>query len=788
MVPSASGGGLPPALRVNTIQSTRLIIAFLVVGTTLLTLPLGTAQFDTAGAENNAVIGATAAVNRVSMDSDGSGLLIIAAQTTTGSETTVALGNHDDGFTVVDLDIDAGLPATSPLAAKLNETTYLVLAATDITGPGFEAQLYLTEDSGGTWASIKTLVLFRAPTDGIFVYNLAVSETGAIYLIWEEDEDDVYFSASRNLGSSWTTAVELADNNGTPGQSGTEFCPAISSADIWSLDDTNFVFLYYCDSATTEDIWLLRSDDGGSFWTINGAAGTHVYDCGINGVCSQVDLGGNGDYAGASSKVTGTDQIIVYTETGGLDDFGFDGTLGSLSHTNNIDRNAAGNQILLHDKGTTPSIYLRDSDVAAWTIYNPTVLVSNSGKNGAVAITDTHAYYAYPNDNLGSTNNGRLEVLSFAAPIPDITGATSYWCSNPSITDFGGDPDADFGYNYVEQVDFFTDGGLAGDQVADVGSDLEDGYEFTSESDNAAYMGKGWGSPATYARTVFRIESDQEGRDSVFRAHMSFVENAVPSSTTKGDGLTTEAFTDYIAARFEENGNQWQITLTYNNNGQPSPLQYQGAINYNANPNNPRTFSLTVSTEGNGWARIQDETGETTILNVTNLAESGLPFLEALHGSAIMYSQWFVTTGSNTILNSYTFLDDNEDAGQNDDSTCIFFREGTLGQNVSVEGDQGTVPGSVVLDPPEPEPEGSSFLFDADNIDTQLFIGFLLVAGMVFIGVRQGVGQAAIGALFFVGLFLGYSLGWIPLWVILVIFTISLAAIFVLPRQSKDGV
>lgn len=78
-------------------------------------------------------------------------------------------------------------------------------------------------------------------------------------------------------------------------------------------------------------------------------------------------------------------------------------------------------------------------------------------------------------------------------------------------------------------------------------------------------------------------------------------------------------------------------------------------------------------------------------------------------------------------------------------------------------------------------PEGG--LFGA--ISGTLFMGFLLVFGVIWMGIRQGAPGMAIGALFFVGLGLAYAIGWMPIWMIVVLTLLSVGASFLIPKADN---
>lgn len=83
-----------------------------------------------------------------------------------------------------------------------------------------------------------------------------------------------------------------------------------------------------------------------------------------------------------------------------------------------------------------------------------------------------------------------------------------------------------------------------------------------------------------------------------------------------------------------------------------------------------------------------------------------------------------------------------------------------------------------------PIPEGGLF----GLISGTLFMAFLLIFGVVWMGIRQGAPGAAIGALFFVGLGLSYAIGWMPIWMIVVMSLLAFGASFLLPKSgNSDG-
>lgn len=355
------------------------------------------------------------------------------------------------------------------------------------------------------------------------------------------------------------------------------------------------------------------------------------------------------------------------------------------------------------------------------------------------------------------------------------------FCANPG--------ESNFGYDYVEGVEF-------NDDIFTAGISLEDAFVFEGDSGNSEYLAKGYnpGSEAFLVRA--RLEASGEGTSSKFR--IAFTTGATVLTAGSGGDLTTDLaassdgedggnFDNHVQIIFIENSNSWGISAWYNVAG-AGLTQIPGSLNYGANPNTPTTFQVVINS---GTTDLPTSVDNHTIFDIgdnaigvqdgegNHIFSWGLP---AGLFNAEWKDQWFIGKGVSA-ANAFTYLDDTDQL-QDDDSTCLWDLLGTGTRT----GSAGLAPGSTIIDPPD-EPEGGfSSLFDPDNIDSQLFIGFLLVAGMVFMGIRQGFPAAGIGALFFIGLFLGYALGWIELWIILVLFVVSLAAVWFLPKPSGDGV
>jgi len=415
---------------------------------------------------------------------------------------------------------------------------------------------------------------------------------------------------------------------------------------------------------------------------------------------------------------------------------------------------------------------------------------------GIAAVTDSSAtgsFIAY------------LDDWSVEGYTPDAD-ENNIFCSDIGITNFNADPDADFGYNYVEDVDIFSP-----DQGSGPG-DLTDGYSFSGNSGDYSYMGKGWTPGSKALRVNFTIESATEGQSSVFRAAFSEV-SGTPSSSTKGNGDNTGAFAQHLAVRFREVGNDWRIDLeeVQSTGGTTSEL---GPSFLGYTPNSARSFTLWVDTRttalgpsnsafGSNGGSIQAGSYIAVTTPNENLPDADNQIilyqrLSSFWDNDLLLSQWFVGADVNGApLNARTFLDDN-DAGQDDQSTCIFTMDGAA--SVSI-GARGTIGGSSGNDGDGNATSGCTTVFcvDSSTVPTGFtvaafngFLGLILMATITVGGVSavgadtgkvKGLG-IAVAAFAVIGYLIGLYFGLLPLWPVVAAVVIAGAVVFV---RFKSG-
>lgn len=364
------------------------------------------------------------------------------------------------------------------------------------------------------------------------------------------------------------------------------------------------------------------------------------------------------------------------------------------------------------------------------------------------------------------------------------TGPRNFFCSDIGTLNFGGDPNADYGYNYVEDVDTEVQGVGYGD------SEFADGFHFSGDSGDFAYMGKSWTPGTRGLQAYFRIEASVDGQDSVFRTAFSEV-SGTASATTKGNGINTQHFGSHLAVRFTEVGNDWRINLEEVQTSGGSTSELGGAF-LGFNPNTPTTFFLTVDTRsGRNYVNVGslDSDGDpTVILNQT---------LSSFWTDDLLLSQWYVGQDVDGGVNAHTFLDDH-DNGQGDFSTCLYDLT-TAGS--AATGSQGTtdteVPGasetststttcaSVVCVDETSVPEGFS-VSGFNGFLGLIMVGMIVAGGtQVIYGEGTGRGVGIVIAVFvFLGYMIGLFLGLLPIWPLVVL---ALGAIGLIILRARSG-
>lgn len=382
-----------------------------------------------------------------------------------------------------------------------------------------------------------------------------------------------------------------------------------------------------------------------------------------------------------------------------------------------------------------------------------------------------------------------VDGIDYGAVASDVAG--SIFCAAPS--------EDNFGYDYNEEVEYVEEG-------ESVAVSLEDSFEFSGDSDNTAYLAKAFEPGTKAVATAFRVESAPTitDTDSIFRVAYTTGAATLSQGSSGDDGADMTAasngedggnFNDHVQVWLQEVADHWEIRIRTNVGGAGLTTQ-GGTVNY-GDPDIATTFIFEVNSAATGYtdhpladredtpffgftgpgastARLLDPDGDVII-------ERALP---AGLVDAEWKDQWFMGKGDNNLGSAETYLDDNQDVGQDSNSTCIYDLTGTA----TVVGSSGTTPNSETPDfePPADDSTCTAIFcppaagiggLSSDSIS--LFLGIVIVASFAAsMSSKTGAGAAGIAIFALLGVFIAYALGYIPLWVILVLFSIGLGAIF----------
>lgn len=361
------------------------------------------------------------------------------------------------------------------------------------------------------------------------------------------------------------------------------------------------------------------------------------------------------------------------------------------------------------------------------------------------------------------------------------TGIGVRFCANPLEHDPEGDASSDnpnYGYTYRRGGTYF-DQGEPGGEVTGIG--LSTGFEYggTSSESSWDYSAKQFttGSEAMHANIT--IEAGTDASSSVFRVNFATVSGAAPSATTKGNGLDTQNFANHAEAQFTENGDRWQIQLYYVTGG-GTRTQLGPAVNHGS-ANDARSYSVWSDNRGaTPWIAVKDSAGATVITSNSTTPGTLATFQSAFSGDEI-FDIWYVGYGTG-LFTANTALDNNEAEAGN--STCMFDDVGTA----VADGSAGTSPADLVPPDVDPDPSDECAALvcpPAEGIGglsseaLSLFLGIVLIASFAAsMNEKTGAGAAGLAIFALLGVFLAYALGYIQLWVLLVLFAIGLGAIF----------
>lgn len=401
---------------------------------------------------------------------------------------------------------------------------------------------------------------------------------------------------------------------------------------------------------------------------------------------------------------------------------------------------------------------------------------------GATATMDTFVY--------NPTGSGRISYFDDILPSATLPIPGSRFCADPTLG-----ASADWGYDYKEDVTF------EGSTPATIS--LGDGFLFELSNGDNGYLGKGFSTGSTGFRMNARIEAGSESSGSLVRLAYTTGATALAAGSTNdlttdataaGNGQNTGNFANNVQAVFTEESDHWNIALKAATGGGSLTTLFGGSANYNANPNNPHTFAFLVNT-AQAIAQVYQvgSDGNLSTLIISANIPAGLQ-------DASLKDAWIIATGQDLLLDADTAVDDSDDDGDNDDSTCIFDLVGTS----VVTGSGGILPGSQVPDVVEDDEEEqatctTALCVDSTNVPPgftaatlNAFLGVLLVAGIAVGGTvgiygeqpKQKISGAVVGGFLGLGYLVALYFGLLPMWPIVAAVVIMAGAVIMKPRSG----
>lgn len=676
-------------------------------------------------------------------------------------------------------------------------------------GSGTNFDLWYSQDDGATWSQ-RLNVDCAGGGGNCAIWDISgpgVAGTIDVLLKTSGATSTLYDKHSTDWGATWTTE-SLNDNAGAVGGTST----AQINVGLGATNGFGASIIYEEDSITNPDSALVSfagvdgklyqvSTADHFFWTVPyttnlGSTPDPIdltTDCPTEGTTPTADDNGvglagfkDGSYVTVTPRKTGASNnyLCSVAEDESGDSYPSTSPSANVENNGGLSGSTNGGRGIIASNGvqfitatrvgTTNSVLYRPTSTDPWqVVYSGEFNTIDYG----LTATDTRAWFAYINNAAG----GPLTIAG-----ADMTAPTSgvVFCADPSLEPGEDDSTDFFGYEYVEDWTYSADLVAEDELGADI--ELDDGWFADLPEGDSAYFGKGFNSGSKALTVNFRIEAGVDTHDSVFRVAFTTGQDGTPSATTKGDGTDGDNFDDHVGLRFVEEGNDWRITFRQNIGG--TSYATIGSSFTHGNPNSPTTYAFKVDS--------RDLSMKLYLGNATDGELIETRSMSSAFQDELWQDQWFVATGTSSLFSAATVLDDNTDEGAagNDDSTCIFDDAG----GAVPTGSPGSTPGSTIPDDEDAGGGGSEcsgFLCSPPGgiggisaAGINLFLGFLFILGVVWMGISKGIGAAGIGALLVIGLFMAYALGLIPLWVILVIFVIALAAVWFLPKGGGDGV
>jgi BNR repeat protein len=152
---------------------------------------------------------------------------------------------------IVNLSNEPG-SSTNPEIAVSGANVYLVWSQSNAAGTLWDISFRRSTDNGATW---KPTVKVASNVGG--TAPQVVSAGSNVYVLWEQNNGEIYVRRSTNNGATWQAIVNLSNN---PGAS-TDGQIAVSGANVYVM----WFQRSAADSSLT-DVFFRRSTDGGATW------------------------------------------------------------------------------------------------------------------------------------------------------------------------------------------------------------------------------------------------------------------------------------------------------------------------------------------------------------------------------------------------------------------------------------------------------------------------------------------------------------------------------------------
>lgn len=305
----------------------------------------------------------------------------------------------------------------------------------------------------------------------------------------------------------------------------------------------------------------------------------------------------------------------------------------------------------------------------------------------------------------------RAVYLDDIGPLVSVDNTVKSFCADPNVINFDGNSATpttttgasdDYGYDYRRGGTFFQDG----DNPAGIG--LSSGFDYSGTSSAEGqwdYSAKHLSTGTKAMHENITIEADDSGSTSKFRVNFHTAVSSNPDDTAKGNGLNTGHFADHVEARFQEDGNDWQISFWYAkaalNGGDRTQLG--GSVNYGT-PNDAKPYTIWFDSRatalgppdsafgGSGGNLVAGPYIAITVPVSTSGEPNGIVAYRSLVGISgnpfaenVVGDVWNIGEGDVGLLSStwHTAIDENIQQGDDTsdeggfDSTCIFDDAGT---------------------------------------------------------------------------------------------------------------